>query len=350
MNTMLAAVYHGPHDLRLEEAPVPEIGPDEILLRVRGAGICATDFRVMHGGHRFFPPGTKRILGHEAAGEIARIGRQVSGYQEGQRVFIAPNIGCGHCRHCVTGHNCRCVDYTAIGLTIDGAFAEYMRIPAKAVEQGNVIPLADGVSLAEACLIEPLACVLRGQEALHIIPGETVLVVGAGPIGVIHARLAGLHGAGQVFISEVIPARVEQARRMGVGQVVNPQAEDLEQVLLQGTSGRGPDVVIVAAPSPQAQQDAVRLAAIGGRICFFGGLPKDKPMIHLDANLIHYKELIVTGSTANSTANCWRAVEIVNAGRLRLDDVLSACYPLKDVHAAFAAAEDRRSLKVVVEP
>jgi L-iditol 2-dehydrogenase len=135
---MLAAVYHGPLDIRLEEVPIPDTGPGELLLRVKEAGICGTDLRIYHGAHRKYPPGTLRIPGHEVAGEIAAIGDGLEGYHVGQFVFIAPNMGCGRCRECVRGYNNRCAAYQAVGVTLDGAFAEYMRVPAEAIRQGNV--------------------------------------------------------------------------------------------------------------------------------------------------------------------------------------------------------------------
>ena len=140
--TMLAAVYHGPDDLRLEQVPLPAIGPGEALLRVTSACICGTDLRILHGGHRKYPAGTVRIPGHEVVGEIARVGSEVVGLTVGQRVFVAPNMGCGHCRQCVSGNNNLCADYQAVGITLDGGFAEYMRIPAAAIAQGNLMPIA----------------------------------------------------------------------------------------------------------------------------------------------------------------------------------------------------------------
>jgi len=180
---MLAAVYHGPNDLRVEDYPTPVIGPDEALLKVVSAGICGTDLRIWHGAHRKFPPGAVRIPGHEVVGDIVDMGAEVKGINVGQRVFVAPNMGCGHCRQCVGGRNNRCADYQAFGVTMDGAFAEYMRLLAATLAQGNLIPLDQATDPAAAALIEPFACVLRGQNAVHIQPGEVVLVIGAGPIG-----------------------------------------------------------------------------------------------------------------------------------------------------------------------
>jgi L-iditol 2-dehydrogenase len=347
---MLAAVYYGPQDLRIEERPMPKIEPDEVLLRVISTGICGTDIRIFHGDHRLYSPGTTRIPGHEVVGEIAQIGASLDGFKLNQRVFLAPNSGCGHCRQCVSGNNNRCANYAAIGINLDGSFAQFMRIPATFIAQGNIIPISSSLDPAAAALIEPFACVLRGQDALHIQPGDVVLIIGAGPIGLMHAWLAQLHGAAQVIMSELIPERVAQARQLGMAQVVNPRETNLSDYVSEMTAGEGSDVVIVAAPSHQAQEAALGLAAIGGRINFFGGLPKDRPGIQINANLIHYKELTLTGTTACSTDDCRRAAAIINAHRIDLGKLVSKHFPLKDILDAFAAAQDRKSLKVVIEP
>lgn len=347
---MLALVYHGPQDLRVEEVPVPAIKPGELLVKVVAASICGTDLRIFHGNHRMYPPGTVRIPGHEVVGNIVEVGEGLSGFKPGERVFIAPNMGCGHCAQCVSGNNNLCASYDALGVTIDGGFAEFVRVPANAVQQGNVIKVSESVDPAVAALMEPFACVLRGQNALHIKPGEIVLVIGAGPIGVMHTKLAKARGAGRVIVSEPVADRAAQAKRMGADRVVNPVEENLQEVLLAESEGRGADAIIVAAPVHAAQESALTFAAIGGRINLFGGLPKDRPTINFDSNLVHYKELVITGTTACSTNDCWQATRIVNSGLVDLTDLVSQRYPLREAVAAFAAAEDRKSLKIVLEP
>lgn len=347
---MLAAVYHGAEDLRLEEVPTPQISADEALVRVISTGICGTDLRIYHGKHRMFPEGTIRIPGHEVVGEIAEVGANVRGLAVGQRVMVAPNFGCGHCKQCVGGNNNRCPNYGAIGVTLDGAFAEYLRIPAAMILQGDLIPLERSADPAAAALIEPFACVLRGQAPLAITPDDTVLVMGAGPIGVMHVMLARLKGARRIIVSEIESSRLPSALAAGADRAVSSLEEDLSAVIADESGGAGADVIIVAAPAHVAQEQALQLAAIGGRINYFGGLPKDRPTITSDSNIIHYKELIVTGTTACSTQDCWRAAAIVNAGRLDLSPLVSARYPLKEVQAAFKKAEDRSALKIVVEP
>jgi len=347
---MWAAVYHGPDDLRVEEVPVPSISPGEVLIKVDSASICGTDLRIFHGAHRMFPPGTVRIPGHELVGTIAATGTEVEDLTTGQRVFVAPNMGCGHCRQCISGNNNRCANYQAVGVTLDGAFAEYMRVPAAAIQQGNVMPVSASADPAALALVEPFACVLRGQDALNIHPGDVVLVMGAGPIGLMHTRLARLRGAGRVLVSEPNVERAAQAARLGADRAIIPTQEDLAAVIAAETGGQGADVIIVAAPSHAAQETALQLAGIGGRINFFGGLPKNQPTINFDSNLVHYKELLVTATTACSTADCRRAAQMVSTGQVDLSSLISKRFPLSEAVLAFTAAEDRKSLKIVLEP
>ena len=347
---MLAAVYHGPLDIRVEYTSIPEIGNREALLRVISTGICGTDMRIYHGAHRKYPPGTTRIPGHEVVGEIVQVGKNVSEVAIGEKIFFAPNTGCGHCQQCISGRNNLCADYDAPGITYDGSFAEYMRIPEKAILQGNIFPLGDRIDPAAAALTEPFACVLRGQDALHIQPGESVLIIGAGPIGIMHVLLARFRGAGKVMVSEINPGRLAQVADFDVDHAINPIQDDLPSIIAQETHRRGVDVVIVAAPSHKPQEQALELASIGGRINFFGGLPKDRPTISFDSNLVHYKELLVTGTTACSTEDCRRAVEIINTGRIDLSKLIGARYPLKEAVAAFHLMDKGEALKVILEP
>lgn len=349
--TMLAAVYHGPDDLRVESVPMPQIGPDEVLLRVLRANICGTDLRILHGGHRKYPPGTARIPGHEVVGEIAGAGAAVAAdYPLGRRLFVAPNMGRGDSRETISGNNNLDPEFEAIGITMDGAFAEFMRVPALAVRQGNLMGVADGIDPAVAALVEPLACVWRGQNKIGVGAGDVVLVMGAGPIGVLHVMLSRLRGATRIIVSEPAAGRREQALALGADVVVDPLNEDLAAVVAAESGGRGADVVITAAPVKALQEQALDLAAMGGRINYFGGLSKDDAYIRFNSNTVHYKELIVTGTTACSTYDCLRAAEIVNSGRLNLAPLITAAYPLAEANAAFAAAADGRNLRVTLVP
>lgn len=350
MKGMLAAVYHGPEDLRVEEKVRPEPGAGELLIRVDSASLCATDLRILCGAHRKYPAGTIRVPGHEVVGSVARLGPGVERYRLEQRVFIAPNIGCGRCKHCRLGRNNLCANYDALGITMDGAFAEYMLVPARAVEQDNVIPIREDADTAEMALAEPLACAWHGQEAVRVGDGDIVVIQGAGPMGLMHCVLARRRGARRIIVSDQSPERLRKAEELGADAIVNFVQQNLETTLAQETNGEGADVVIVAVASHQAQHQALTLAAIGGRINLFGGLPKQRPMVELDSNLIHYRELIVTGTTGCSTADCRAAVRLIESKEIDLTPLVSRRFPLREANAAFTAAAEGRLLKVVLQP
>ena len=348
--TMKAAVYYGANDIRFEEVPYPEMGPGDLIIKVLNANICGTDMRILHGGHRMYPEGTVRIPGHEVVGEIVAVGEDINKYQVGERVFIAPNMGQGDSRETISGNNNLDPNFQAVGINIDGAFAEYMLVPAEAVRQGNVMPVSREEDPAVAALIEPLACVLRGQNAVNVRSGDVVVVMGAGPIGMLHVLLAKARGASRVLVSEPSYDRRQSALALGADQVIDPINEDLEKMVKEASGGRGADVVIVAAPSKPAQESALAIAAVGGRINLFGGLPKDDPIIQFDSNLVHYKELVVTGTTACSTYDCIQAADLVNAGVMDLSPLVTSRYPLSEVKEAFAAAGDGTNMRVSLVP
>ncbi len=347
--TMRALVYHGANDLRLEERARPEPGPSEAVLRVRACGICGTDLRILAGAHRAYPDGTERVPGHEMAGVIVARGRQAD-VAEGMAAFVAPNIGCGVCAPCRSGRVNLCLRPRALGITRDGAFAEEVLLPADLIAQGNVLPAPTDADPGAIALVEPLACVLRGSRACAITEGDLVLIVGAGPIGLLHLQIARLRAPRAIVVSQPSAMRRAQALRWGADRIVDPDREDLAAVVAELSDGQGADVVIVAAPAPRAQEQAIELAAVGGRINFFGGLPRDRSRITIDANIIHYKEIVVTGTTANTTEDCREALALVATGQVDTAGLITARYPLDEGVDALTAAASGQALKVVLEP
>jgi 2-desacetyl-2-hydroxyethyl bacteriochlorophyllide A dehydrogenase len=345
---MRALVYEGPERLEIEELPDPEPAPGGAVVRVLACGICGTDLRIVKGAHRAYAGGVRRIPGHEIVAEVVAVGNGAD-TAVGDRVFVAPNLGCGECAACRVGHVNLCLRPGAFGITFDGGFAELMAVPANAVREGNLLPLPETLDPVSASVIEPLACVLRGQRAVDVHAGDTVLVCGAGPIGLLHVVLAEAAGA-TVIVSEPHEARRAQAATFGAAHTIDPTAEDLGAAVRAATDGLGADVVITAVPVASVQTQALELAAIGGRINFFGGLPRDGSTIAIDSNLIHYRELRITGTTANDTDDCRRALALAAEGRVDLDRLVTSRFTLEEAPAAFAAAADGRDLKVVIEP
>ncbi|MFC3803434.1 alcohol dehydrogenase catalytic domain-containing protein [Cohnella sp. GCM10012308] len=344
---MLAARLYGPGDIRLDEVPMPDISEREILVKVRSAGICGTDMRMIKNGFAGITAESPRTLGHELSGEIVEVGSHTTGYQVGMRVGIAPNMGCGICAECIRGNQHLCASYEALGVQMDGGFAEYVRVPEQALRFGNVVELPAQVTFDHAAVNEPLSCVYNGIEQCPIRAGDDVLIIGAGPIGIMYAQLAKMSGAGRVFLSNRSTGRLELARRIDPSFIALP-ADGLKESLLAQTGGRGADVIVTANPSPEAQQLAVELAAMGGRINFFGGLPKDSVPVALDTNVIHYKQLLVTGSTKANNAHFRKTLQFIASGILDVGKLVSARYAIGRFDEALRHAGSSQGIKTVI--
>jgi len=349
MNTqnMQAAALYGKQDLRVTQVDVPQIDAGEILVQVKVAFVCGTDVRMFHNGYAGVSEATPLILGHEGSGIVVRVGSGVENFKEGMRVAVAPNIGCGICDYCVSGNTHLCLQYQALGIQMPGFFAEYVKIPENFVRQGNVVEIPDTLSFEEAALAEPLACVFNAFEKSRLHPGETVLIIGAGPIGLMHAKMAQTAGAEKIIINDLSRERLELCRQLD-GTFITIESDTLKEDIERLTEGRGVDVCITACPAPQAQQIALELAAINGRVVFFGGLPPDKAHVTLNTNLIHYKQLEVTGTTRQSLSQYRRTLRLVASGRINIKDLISSRTALKDIQGALDNISQARSLKSAI--
>ena len=344
---MKAAVFHEPGRIEVEDIPEPELLEDEVLIRVRAASVCGTDLRISKHGHFKIPGGTRRVLGHEVAGDIVAVGSRVRGYAEGMRVTVTPNVGCGTCRHCRAGDNNMCADYEAFGISIDGGFEEYLRVPGFALARGIVFHIPDGVDYEEAALVEPFSCCYRGQRALKVGYEDTVLIIGAGPIGTFHLLLAKLAGARKVIVSDLAPARLEAAARHGADVTVNPGETDLAQDVMDETGGRGADVVITAVSSAAIQAQAVQLLATHGRLNFFAGLGSGGTA-EIDTNRVHYKGLVLTGTTGSSNADYEASMALVGQRRVDLSPLVTGRFPIERITDAMAHAASGDGMKATI--
>ncbi len=346
---MIAATYTQNKGYQIEERPVPEISEDELLVRVVTSSICGTDIRIIKNGHRKLSDGQCIVLGHEFAGVVERRGHRVPPvYVKGMRVGVAPNIGCGTCALCARGLYNMCPEYSAFGINIDGAHAEYVRIPAAAIAQGGVVPLPDTISFTEATLIEPLSCAVNGVRSVNIQFGDVVLVFGAGPIGLMHIMLARNSGAGKVLVADLHDHRLERASAAGADVLINSSREDVQGRVLALTGGAGADVVITACSVADVQRQSISLLAPFGRVCLFGGLPKDGSMVEFDTNLIHYKNLIVTGVTGGAPQDYRAAMSLIAGKRVDTRQLLSHLYPRNAMSQAFESALTGETMKVAI--
>ena len=345
---MKAAVLQAPGVLAVTEKPIPQTSEDEMLVRVRAASICGTDLRVFRHGHFKLPPGRERVLGHEIAGEVAQIGSRVQGFAIGDRVSFTPNVGCGRCRMCLRGLNNMCPDYEAFGITIDGGFQEYMRVPSSAIEHGNVFHFTSSLSFREAALVEPFSCCLRGQQAINVSYNDTVLVIGAGPIGVFNVMLAKIAGARKIIVANRSAPRLGRMSEYGADVLINTSEDDLAEAVLTHTDGLGPDVIVTCASDPGIQTAAVGLLAPHGRLNFFAGLGNARG-VEIDTNRVHYKGLSLTGTTGSSNSDYRQALDLVQLGRIDLSSMVTSSFALADINEAFAYSASGAGMKAVVE-
>lgn len=346
---MKAAVFYAPGDLRVEDVPEPEPGPGELLLRMRATATCGTDAKIfLHGHYRLDPP---QIIGHELAGEVVGMGEGVTGFAEGDRVQVIAAIPDGECEFCRRGMMAVCEHQTSMGYQFPGGFAEYMVVPRSVLKVDGVNRIPEGLSYEEASVTEPLACAVNAQELARVADGDLVVVMGAGPIGCLHVRLARARGAETVYLVDVNPHRLAlSAERVKPDAAIDGSTTNVVEAVRELTGGRGPDVVITAAPSGKAQEDAIEMAAPRGRISFFGGLPRDNPFIRCDSNRVHYRELFLMGANGSSPAHNAQALDLIATGAVPVADLITHRMPLERVHEAISAVTGGEAVKVVVEP
>lgn len=343
---MKALRLYGKNDIRLVETPIPDITEDEILLKTDAAAICGTDIRMWRNGAAGADEKHPLTLGHELSGTVEKIGKNVAFYKKGMQLAMQPNIGCGICDMCVNGKPHLCAEYKAFGINMDGAFAEYVRIPSKAIQQGNMMVLPKGVTPVEAAVTEPLSCAYNGFTKCNVKPGDFALVVGAGPIGVMHAKL--LHMAGAVvFMNDLSEERLEACKNL-MPYITIYHGNELEDFIKVHTFGRGLDVAVTACPVPQVQTDMLPLMAYGGRVIFFGGIPEDKQPVAINTNLIHYKELYITGSTRSSIGQFRKVLEFVSQGIIEVKSIVTHTYSLEQAVKGFENAGCAKGIKHVV--
>lgn len=345
---MIAVVYKGIGCMAVEDVPTPAIQDGDLLVKVKACAICGGDLRTFHHGHAAIKPPI--ILGHEFAGEIVAAGKKVQQYAAGDRVIVAPGIGCGHCSYCLSGNQHLCYHRLTLGHQYHGGFAEFVRIPAIAVQAGNVNLIPASVDYLSATLAEPLACVINGQEAMQIRLGDTVAVIGAGPIGIMHAELARSRGAGKVFLINRSMPRLDRARSLGYDAYISSQQGDAVQQVLELTGGMGANVVIVTAGSEAAMQMGLAMTGKMGKVCFFAGLPKDKPQVTIDANFLHYRQITVYGTFSSAPRHNALAIEMIRSGKLNVDYLLTHAVSLQHINKGLELVEKQAGMRVAVVP
>jgi L-iditol 2-dehydrogenase len=338
---MKAFRYYGPGDGRIEELPVPEIRPGEVLIKVRASGICATDVKTLKRGHPKIKPGS--VLGHEVAGEIVKL-NDVSGWKEGQKVIAAPYAPCGVCSQCQRGRFSLC--NFLFDETLDpGGFSEYIRVPSRIVQRG-LVALPENTSFVEGCLAEPLACCIHGLDMLDIQKGESLLIVGDGPMGLIQVQLGKLSGAEPVILSGATPERLKFASAVA-DVVINVDQESVHEVI-ERLSDDGVDKVMVSVGIAEVAQDSLSLVGKGGTINLYAGLPRDSK-ITMDANQIHYDGVRVLGSFGFEPNHFQKAVNLITSNTFDMKRFITNIIEFEGIPNAIERAANYQGIKTVID-
>jgi len=340
---MKVSRYYGRNDIRIEEMPVPEIGPGEVLVRIKASGICGSD--VMHWYRAGRGP---LVLGHEIAGEVVAAGEAVRTFKAGDRVAAAHHVPCNTCHYCLNGHHTVCETLRSTNF-YPGGFSEYVRLPEINVDRGMFL-LPDEVSFEEATFIEPLACVYRGQRIAGTKTGLSVLVIGSGISGLLHIQLARALGAALVIASDISGYRLEAAKKFGADEAVNA-SEDLPAKFREINKGRAADIVILTAGTEKAIEQAFRSTDRGGTVLFFAPAQKGVTVPLPVNDLFWRNEITLTSSYAANYSEHSIAMELIRQKRVNVLEMITHRMPLSETGNGFKLVEEaQESLKVIIEP
>lgn len=340
---MRVAMYYNNRDIRIEEIPIPRIGPGELLVRIEASGICGSDVMEWYRVKR-----APLVLGHEIAGEVVEVGEGVGRYKKGDRIVASHHVPCNTCRYCLSGHHTVCDTLRSTNFE-PGGFAEYVRLPAINVDYG-VYPIPDEVSFEEATFTEPLACVLRGQRIAGLRPGETVLVIGSGIAGLLHIQLACSLGAGRVVATDISDARLETARAFGADAAIHA-GKDIPSELRSVNDGWLADMILVCTGAKSANIQALESVERGGTVLFFA--PTDPGVtLPVSVNELFFRnDITLTTSYAGSPADHITAMQLIRAGRINVRKMITHRLSLSETSKGFQlVAEAQEAIKVIVEP
>ena len=349
---MKAAIFEDLNKMVVKEVNEPVCGEREMIIKPESVAICGSDVRIYrYGNNRVFPP---TVIGHEVAGTIAEVGNKVTSFKVGQRVVLGadvPDMDTGR-NYTLKGQGNLCPENLAIGYQLDGAFQQKMKLDENTVNYGPIVNIPEHVSFDEAALAEPLACAIHGFEMAHMSLGKSICIIGLGPLGCMMVELTRSYGAGKVFAAQRSHKRLEMARKYLSdidATFIATDEEDLVERVMQETNGEGVDVVITAAGTVKAQDDAILIVRKRGVVNLFAGL-KNQPKLEIDTNLIHYKECTVLGSHGSNQPDVENAMVLIAKGDIKTKKYISKYFPLRDIVEAFEYHESRNGMKVIIKP
>ena len=340
---MKASYFLGNGKFEVREEPIPEIGPEDVLVKVAACGVCGTDVHIYHGDKGSAPVHPPVVLGHELSGTVVKTGENVKTLTEGDHVSVDPNCYCGKCHYCQIGKKQLCTSLFAVGVNRNGGFEEYCAVP-----EAQCYKLSPDLPLQYGAMAEPLACCLHGVDRAGIRVGDTVSVIGGGAIGLMMVQLAKLSGASRVILSEPVAMRREIGLKLGADCAVDPYHEDISEAICRCTGMPGTDVIIECVGNTEAVRQAFQATKRGSTVLLFS-VPKADTFHPLSLEDVYQKELKIIGSLINPDTH-GRAVELINRGKIRLDEIITHYFPVDRLEEAIRMQMSDASIKVIVAP
>jgi len=346
MPTRQAVRFYAQNDIRVEEIDVPKPELGGLLVKVEACAICGTDLKMyLKGNPRVKPP---QVIGHEFVGKIVELDKDVEGFAVGERVTMATSISCGKCAVCRAGFTNRCETLAPVSYDYPGAFAEYIAIPPAGVSGGNVVKVPETLG-DMAALSEPISCAINAQILAGVKMGDTVVVVGCGPLGAIHTQVARANGATKIIVTEFSAERLRLAHKLSVDEIIDASKSDPIEEVIKLTNGIGADVVIVTAPAVKAQEQAISMARKGGMINLFASLPSGGSELKIDSRLIHYRELFISGASDSTPYHVELAVKLLEKGVVS-ENIITHKLPIDKFIDGVMLMKECKGLKVLIKP
>lgn len=342
-HSMRAVLFYGPKEIRLVDVPILQPGPGEVLLKIGAALTCGTDFKAYRQGHPILLGELPSPFGHELAGTVSAVGPGVDRFKPGDRVVAANSAPCDRCFFCRLGQNQLC-DHLKLH---NGAYAQYNLVPAQIVKH-NLYHLSDDLDFAQAALSEPLACAIHAVDALHVRAGETVAIIGAGPMALLLLQALSAHGAQSVVIGRG-PENLRKAREAGAVEALSHLEHDPVAAMRGLTGGRGADCVFEAVGTSETWQTALKMVRKGGRVCLFGGCAAET-LVPIDAHRIHYEQISLHGVFHHTPKHFAAALDLLERGMVRTNRLITDSIPLSEVPSFFDLRHEQSNPKVAVIP
>jgi len=344
---MKAAVFKGIEKIVVKEVELPQCEDEGIIVKIEACGICGSDIRNYHNGLKIDVK--EQIMGHEIAGVIKEVGGKIKKFKIGDKVAIAPDVSCGKCYYCERRLPNLCLHHRLIGTHWPGGFAQFIYLPAEIIQHGIVHHIPEDLSFKEATISEPAASVVACQDYNNVSLGDTVVIIGDGPIGCLHLEVARARGASKIIMVGHT-RRLDIIKKFNPDYLINAASQDPKKEVLEITNGLGADFAIIANPVSKTQEQGVEMVRKRGKVIIFGGLPKDRPLTTLNSNLIHYNELTVVGAFSYPAYAHEKALNLIALNKINAKNYIDKIVSLEEIEEGIRHAEHAKVLKIVINP